>query len=251
MARARQNRKQWRPKAVIETAAAQHRSNVNHLVTSYLQERGNSSNTMIVDAASTKPDNPPIINDHSKILANSKASNASTLDSLKPVLPSTLRSSIHVTSLPCDQIDDNERDDIVLFVHHEQQQPQQRRQHNNYNKQESYVQILPPTTIKSNVKCHNSNCSAQSESHQQINHPTETSKAYGKKKSSSHNLTTTTNAIQTNNTKVTKRKAYSRMKKERKATQTLIIVLSMYLDLKKKILLRLSTLSIYHHLVLS
>jgi hypothetical protein len=235
MARARKNRKQWRPKAAIESAAAQHRSNANHLVTSFFQGRQDSTNPTITNETfdhniSTKPNKPLIASDETVPLTNNTDRNTLMLQLSTPALSPAIRASINVTSSSGDQLDDDERDDIALFVHQEQQENNKK---NNKNEHDNQIEILPSTTATSNVKFNNplhfktTTRSSQTENHHNSQSSAKRFKTRLKTKPDSRDSTVTTNITQPNNTKIAKRKAYSRMKKERKATQTLIIVLSM------------------------
>lgn len=236
MARARKNRKQWRPKAAIESAAAQHRSNANHLITSFFQDRQDTTNPTITNETfdhkiSTKPNKPLIVSNETVPLTNNTDRNVLMLQLSTPALSPAIRASINVTSSSGDQLDDDERDDIALFVHQEQLENNKK---NNKNEHDNQIEILPSTTAISNVKFNNpldfktTTRSSQTENHHNFQSSAKRFKTRLKTKPDSHDSPVTTNITQTNNTtKIAKRKAYSRMKKERKATQTLIIVLSM------------------------
>lgn len=232
MARARKNRKQWRPKAAIESAAAQHRSNANNLVTSFLNDRQDTNHPTIINTTSTMPTDPPQIPNEPGPLINNPDRNALMLQLATPALSPALRASINVTSSSGEQLDDDERDDIALFVHHEQQENYK----NNKIDHENQIEIIPPTKLPSNVKFDDSTHfntitrSSQTENHHHSHYPAKRFKTRLKTKTNSQGLPITTSTNPANNTKITKRKAYSRMKKERKATQTLIIVLSMSLN---------------------
>jgi len=223
MARARKNRKQWRPKAAIQSAAAQHRTNANHLLTTFLQDRLDTNSPTITTTTSKLPNEPPMIINESVPLTNNPDRNVLMLQS------PTLRASINVTSSSGEQLDDDERDDIALFVHHEQQQNYKKNKDNHENQ----IEILPTQSGTSNVKCDKSSHfktttrSSQTENHHHSHYSTKRFKTRLKAKTCSDGLPIKTSAIQANNTKIAKRKVYSRMKKERKATQTLVIVLSM------------------------
>jgi hypothetical protein len=229
MARARKNRKQWRPKAAIESAAAQHRSNANHLVTSFLQDRNDINHPTNINTTSTPRTDSPIIINETLPLSNNPERNVLMLQLSTPVLSPALRASINVTSSSGEQLDDDERDDIALFVHHEQQQNYKKNKDNHENQ----IEILPTQSGTSNVKCDKSSHfktttrSSQTENNDHSNYSAKSFKTRLKTKTNSDGLPPTTNTIQANSAKIAKRKAYSRMKKERKATQTLIIVLSM------------------------
>ncbi|CAF0741576.1 unnamed protein product [Rotaria sordida] len=248
MARARKNRKQWRPRAAIASAAAQHRSNANHLVTSLLQERHNLNhppimNDTLVNITSTTSNTPQIIANPSVPLTKTIECNTLMLKLSTPALAPAIRPSVNVTSSSGDPVDDDERDDIALFVHHEQEQ-QKKINHNNNNnnnnhhhhdEHENQIEILPSITIKPNIKSDNptpfktTTHNSQTKNHHDSHHPNKHFKTRLKDKSDFHSSSVTTNITQTSNTKIAKRKAYSRMKKERKATQTLIIVLICFL----------------------
>jgi hypothetical protein len=229
MARARKNRKQWRPKAAIESAAAQHRSNANHLVTSFFQDRPDTNhqtpiNDTTVVPTSTIPTKPSTITNETIPIER----NALMLQLATPALTPGLRASINVTSSSGDQLDDDERDDIALFVHHEQQKNKKKDDH------ENQIEILPSTIPASNIKFDDrthfktTTRSSQTENDHHCHYPAKRFKTRLKTKANSHGLPITTSTTQTNTVKIAKRKAYSRMKKERKATQTLIIVLSKF-----------------------
>lgn len=236
MARARKNRKQWRPKAAIQSAAAQHRDNANHLVTSFLHEHhdtpnnNNDTNTTNNNNNHVQSRTPlstkPSTNIHETAhLANIPERNVLMLQLATPVLSPTVRASINVTSSSGDQLDDDERDDIALFVHQEQED--HHRAHP--------IEICPKTNRSSNCPLDESAIfqmttrSSQTEDQTHTYNPVKQFKTRLKTKTSSDGLPVTLSTTQTSNTKNAKRKAYSRMKKERKATQTLIIVLICFL----------------------
>jgi hypothetical protein len=232
MARAKKNRKQLRPKAAIQSAAAQHRSNVNHLVTSILQDRQDlnhpaTMNDSMVNKTSAVPNNSPIVTNASIPLTNNNGLNALALKISTPALTVGLRPSINATSSSGDQADDDERDDVALFVDRKQKHCTNKDEHANQ------IEILPSKLPTSNVKFDGptdfpTSCQSQTETHSQ--HITDSSKTRLQTETKSYGLPVPTNITQTNSTKTAKRKVYSRMKKERKATQTLIIVLSMFLN---------------------
>ena len=246
MARARKSRKQWRPKAVIESAAAQHRTNANHLVTSFLQDRheakepkapNNSGKTSPLStkskkplstiAETTTPENN--INDHSALM----------LQLSTAVLTPAVRASINVTSSSGEQLDDDERDDIALFVQQEQRQLINKNNNNNHkpNDHENEIEILPTAPFAITDKedpdpnadpdLKVDTRGSQTENHLPCHFPAKRMKTRLKAKANTDGATLTTSTVPDNTVKIAKRKAYSRMKKERKATQTLIIVLSM------------------------
>lgn len=238
MARARQNRKQWRPKAAIQSAAAQHRSNADQLLTSLLHNRRSSNHAVIMNdtlhntTSSTLNKSQPIANE-SVPLPNDNECNTFVLQLSAPALAPVVRPSINITSSSGDQLDDDERDDIALFVHGEQKRLNSTCNH--HWEHENRIEILPSPSMTSPMKSDSHQSfktttrSSQTENdHNNGRYPTKHSKTR-LKSSDSHNLSITTSAlppINNNNNKIAKRKAYSRMKKERKATQTLIIVLS-------------------------
>jgi dopamine D2-like receptor len=231
MARARKNRKQWRPKAAIQSAAAQHRTNVNHLVTSLRHDpshsiMNNDTNTTFNSTMATKS---TLLTNETVPLTNNPGRNVLKLQLSTPTLSPGLRASINVTSSSGDQIDDDERDDIALFVHHEQQEKNRK---NKKDEHANQIEILPSTTSTSNARFadptdfQTTTRSSQTENNLHSHYPDKHFKTRLKTKTSTDGLPITKAIIQTNNTKIAKRKVYSRMKKERKATQTLIIVLS-------------------------
>jgi hypothetical protein len=234
MARARKNRKQWRPKAAIESAAAQHRTNVNNLVTSFLHDRHDPTHSTMNNDINMTLNSPlttksVLIKNESVPLTNNPECKVLKLQLSTPTLSPALRASINVTSSSGDQIDDDERDDIALFVHHEQQENLRKIKKDEHDNQ---IEILPSTTSTSNVRIADSSHfqtttrSSQTENHLHCDYPAKHFKTRLKTKAISDGLPITTSITQPNNAKIAKRKAYSRMKKERKATQTLIIVLS-------------------------
>ncbi|CAF2046832.1 unnamed protein product [Rotaria magnacalcarata] len=249
MARARKNRKQWRPKTAIESAAAQHRSNADTLLTSLLQNQPSTNHIAImndksVNTTSSILNKPQTIINPSVPLSNTNNNNNIECNTLMiqlsaPALAPQAHPSINVMSSSGDQVDDDERDDIALFIHDEQ-----KRSNNNtnntsnhrYQEHENRIEILPPTPIASNIKSNKSASfkttthSSQTENdHDDYHYPTKHFKTRLKTNSDAHTTTITTNTTQPTNNKNAKRKAYSRMKKERKATQTLIIVLICFL----------------------
>jgi hypothetical protein len=128
--------------------------------------------------------------------------------------------SMHQASSSCEQNDDEEeRDDIVLFIQHEQING------------DNQIEILSSNNEKNDttndIPFKTKNCSSQTDHEHHCHNPAKRAKTRLKTKPNSDStaITTAVNTA-TNNVKTAKRKAYSRMKKERKATQTLIIVLS-------------------------
>ncbi|UJR33371.1 hypothetical protein I4U23_020819 [Adineta vaga] len=231
MARARKNRKQWRPKAAIESAAAQHRSNVNNLVTSFLHDRHDSDHPPVLsDSIDAKlfeqASKPPTLINEPLPLSNTNGPNPLALSLSTPALAPSLRASINVTSSSGDPMDDDERDDVALFVHDEQ------KRHAEKTILDNQIEVLSTTLPKSNKKFSNPigfkmtpMCKSEKENHHTSPEKKNSFKTRLKTETNSHGLSTTATKTQPNNTKNAKRKVYSRMKKERKATQTLIIVL--------------------------
>ena len=232
MARARKNRKQWRPKAAIQSAAAQHRTNVNHLVTNFNHDRHdpNDLNLSSNSIRTTKPTS--MLTNESILLTTTPKRNVLRLQLSTPAISPNLRSSVNVTSSSGDQLDDDERDDIALFVHQEQEENYRKLRINNSsnptenlstkNKNVDHTMSLPTATR-----------SSQTENHLPCDYLPKDMKARLKTRTNLDGSPVTTSVTQTNNSKITKRKVYSRMKKERKATQTLIIVLSMSVCLSR------------------
>lgn len=237
MAQARKNRKQWRPKAAIESAAAQHRTNVNSLVTSFLQDRRDSGqlpvhNDSIEHKILEQTNNKiPLLPHEPQPASNNVRANNLALNVAMPVLAPSLRASINVTSSSGDPLDDDERDDIALFVHNEQ------KRHSKKADRDNQIEVLAAsaparaharTSVPklSSKPTHAADRSEVESPHQAPSMTNSAQKAHLKTETNAHGLPITSSATQANNTKNAKRKAYSRMKKERKATQTLIIVLS-------------------------
>ena len=221
MAQARKTRKQWRPKAVIESAAAQHRTNADHLVTSYYQERNSMVNPVSMAPERTSITLPIDLNE--PLAVNTPTALGSHRNSLMlklstPVLSPMMGSSGNITSAFGEQNDDEEGDELVLFVQHEQT--------NGNNKLELDNQIEILSTEATNFKT--KNCSSQTDNDHHCHYPAKRIKTRLKKVKTNSDGSPVTAVVTTatNTAKVAKRKAYSRMKKERKATQTLIIVLS-------------------------
>ncbi|CAF0931282.1 unnamed protein product [Adineta ricciae] len=230
MAQARKNRKQWRPKAAIQSAAAQHRSNVNNLVTSYLHDRHDSNHQPAlsdsIDAKlfeqASKPATLP-----NEALPTSKNNGTNTLALNTTGLTPSIRASINVTSSSGDPMDDDERDDIALFVHNEQ------KRHTKKLDPDNQIEVLPIALSKSNNNFGNSIGVQKTTvdkpdkaNHNDTDHHNSSFTTRLKAETNSHGIPATTTQNPVNNAKTAKRKAYSRIKKERKATQTLIVVLS-------------------------
>lgn len=225
MAQAKKNRKQWRPKAIIESAAAQHRTNADHLVTTYYQERQSIVNspsivpektslTMPIDLNETSPINTTTLDTH----RNSLMLKLST-----PVLGAPVHSLAgNAPASSSDQNDEEERDDVALFALPHQANGQNRSEHDNH------IEILTSMNTATNAAPTTwRNCSSQTDDSQRRHSSAKRAKARLKTKVlADGSAVTAAVKTSTNNAKVVKRKVYSRMKKERKATQTLIIVLS-------------------------
>jgi len=226
MAQARKNRKQWRPKAIIESAAAQQRSNADNLITTFYQDKQSTANPISIVPDKTSLTLPIDINETLPVpnKALETCHNSLMLTLSTPVLSTVCYPLINQASSSGEQNDDEERDDIALFIQHEQANGNNN--NNNNNKEHDYqIEILP-----SNVTYHKTkNCSSQTDNEHHCHYPAKRIKTRLKSKTESDGsaITATVNTL-TNNVKIGKRKAYSRMKKERKATQTLIIVLSKY-----------------------
>jgi hypothetical protein len=222
MAQARKNRKQWRPKAIIQSAAAHHRTNADNIISSYYQEKQS-----IASPASIVPDKTSVtlpVDTTETIPMNNKAfrtqRNSLMLTLSTTVLTPACYPSMHQASSSCEQNDDEEeRDDIVLFIQHEQING------------DNQIEILSSNNEKNDttndIPFKTKNCSSQTDHEHHCHNPAKRAKTRLKTKPNSDStaITTAVNTA-TNNVKTAKRKAYSRMKKERKATQTLIIVLS-------------------------
>ncbi|CAF1327879.1 unnamed protein product [Rotaria sp. Silwood1] len=216
MRQARKNRKQFRPKTIIESSAAHHRTNADHLITSYYQERPSTINqTSITSPIDLNETSPIHINTSLESQRNSLMLKLST-----PVLSSGLCPLMNVVSATSEQNDDDERDDISFFVPHEQTNG------NNKNQHEKQMENISPNIINFKTK----NRSSQTDIENHCHYPAKRVKTRLKAKINSDGSAVPTTVIaSTNNVRVAKRKAYSRMKKERKATQTLIIVLICWL----------------------
>jgi hypothetical protein len=220
MTQARKNRKQWRPTAVIQSAAAQHRSNADNLVTSFYHERQSTVNPVSIAPERTSLTLPIDLNETDSIHARSldMQRNSLMLKLSTSVLTPACFSPAKRQSISGEQ--DEECDDIALFIPCEQTNGKKTIEHDNQ------IEILSPNDTPDIIRFKTKNCSSQTDDDHHHHLPKRT-KIRLKNQSDSDALAITT-AVQTstNNVKIAKRKAYSRMKKERKATQTLIIVLS-------------------------
>lgn len=207
MAQARKNRKQWRPKTIIESAALQHRTNADTLITSYYNERQSIVGPVSVGPEQTSLTFPNDINDNTQIRILDTQRNSLMLKLTTPVLPTVCFQANQPLSSSNDQINDDESPDDIVQPNHQQQA--------NGDKQ---IEILVMNRTK--------NCSSQTDD--QVSSKRMKTRLKLKNKSDGSAVTA---AVKTtaNNVKIAKRKAYSRMKKERKATQTLIIVLICFL----------------------
>ncbi|CAF1163810.1 unnamed protein product [Adineta steineri] len=227
MAQAKKNRKQWRPKAIIQSAAAQHRTNADNLITSYYPERQSIFNqASIIIPERTSLTLPIDINETSPNLLETHRNSL-----MLQLSTSVLSPPLHLPSnagLSCsEQVDDEERDDVALFLEHEQTNGEYKIEHSNQ------IEILssnPNNSTSNVVNFTKKNCSSQTDNNQLRHSSSKRVKARLKIKTiSDGSAITAAVKTSTNNVKVAKRKAYSRMKKERKATQTLIIVLICFL----------------------
>jgi len=160
---------------------------------------------------------------------------------------SNIRPSINITSSSGDVLDDDERDEIALFVQQQSEKFKNKNSNNNNNsdhhhhhhqlhdENENPIEILPSTSLNSkdkieqNCKSKTNNRSSQTENHLPCHYPAKRMKTRLKEETNSDGTSITASNITDNTGKIAKRKAYSRMKKERKATQTLIIVLICFL----------------------
>ena len=222
MAQARKTRKQWRPKAVIESAAAQHRTNADNLITSYYHEKQSIANpvSIVPDKTSlTLPidSNEAALNIHRRSIDLER--NSLMLKLSTPVLTPLCFTPTKQASSSGEHNEDIEPDETVFFLPHGQTNGKKN------NEQENQIEILSsndPNPSKTK------NCSSQTDNNDDEHHHSNKRPKSRLKDKSNTNSSAITAAVQTstNNVKVAKRKAYSRMKKERKATQTLIIVLS-------------------------
>jgi hypothetical protein len=216
MAQAKKNRKQWRPKAVIQSAAAQHRTNADNLITSFYQERPSIVNPPSIIPEKTSLTIPIDLHETSPINHNTLETqrNSLVLKLSAPVLTPLM--DLRVSS--SEQNDDEERDDVTLFVEHDQTNGKNTTEYSNQ------IEILSSNNASNVIHFNRKNCSSQTDND---HHSSKRVKTRLKTKTNSDGSAITAAVkTSTNNVKVAKRKAYSRMKKERKATQTLIIVLS-------------------------
>jgi len=219
MAQAKKNRKQCRPKAVIESAAAQHRSNADNLITTYYHERQSIANptSLLPDRMSlTLPiDSSETASMNNKALETQR--NSLMLKLSTPVLSTACYPITKRPSVSGEQTYDEERDNLVLFIQHEQTNGNNKKEH------DSQIEILSSDAINHKTK----NCSSQTDNDHPCHYPAKRIKTRLKAKTNSDGSAVAAVVnLSANNGKLGKRKAYSRMKKERKATQTLIIVLS-------------------------
>lgn len=233
MRQAKKNRKQLRPKVIIESAAAQHRSNADHLITSYYQDRPSTVNqvsmSLPLDATETVP-----INRYSSL---NTQRNSLMLKLSTPVLSPGLCSLINAKSLANEQIEDDERDDVALFAEQKLdygnnkgelescvENPASNDSNNNTNNDNNIGNNIGITNA---VHFNTNNRGSQTESDGRDSYSKKRVKTRLKTKVKSDGSTVPATVVVANdNGRNAKRKAYSRIKKERKATQTLIIVLS-------------------------
>ena len=220
MRQAKRTRQQWRPKAVIESAAAQHRSNADHLITSYYHERTSIVNPTSIAVEKTSLTSPI---DGNEPVPVSQATleierNCLMLKLSTPVLTPPNNSSKILSSQFLDGMDEDEGDDISLVGRNDQEingiKSIELKSSNHHSKLVNHVKIkhgetpchYPAKRMKTRLKTHFS--------------------IEEKPSTAGIGATSALPTSNSTNTKLAKRKAYSRMKKERKATQTLIIVLS-------------------------
>jgi len=215
MAQAKKNRKQWRPKAVIQSAAAQHRTNADNLITSLYQERPSIVNPPSIIPEKTSLTIPIDLHETSPIEIHR---NSLMLKLSTSVLTPLIDPSMNIRISSSEQNDDEERDDVTLFVEHDQTNGKNTTEHSNQ------IEILSSNNTSNVIHFNRKNCSSQTDND---HHSSKRVKTRLKAKTNADGSAITAAVkTSTNNVKVAKRKAYSRMKKERKATQTLIIVLS-------------------------
>lgn len=228
MAQARKSRKQWRPKAVIQLAAAQHRTNADNLITAYYNDRQSTVNPVSTVPERTSLTLPIDINEtalmHRKSLELER--NSLMLKLSTPVLSPLCYSPPKQPSLFGEQNEDEEHDDTEIFLQHEQTNGKKN------NEQDNQIEILPSNNnnnTSDEIQLKTKNCSSQTDNGEHCHLSAKRAKTRLKIKPTFDGSAITA-AVQTstNNVKIAKRKAYSRMKKERKATQTLIIVLSKF-----------------------
>lgn len=220
MAQARKNRKQWRPKAVIESAAAQHRSNADNLITSYYHEKQSTANPVSIAPEKTSSTVPIDINETG--LTVHRRSFDMERNSLMLKLSTPVLTPLCFPPVSSEQNEDNEHDETTRFLRHEQTNGKKN------NDQDNQIEIL---SSNENHELKTKNCSSQTDNDDHRHHSNKRVKTRLKGQFNSTTSSAITSTVQTstnNNVKIAKRKAYSRMKKERKATQTLIIVLSKF-----------------------
>jgi len=226
MAQAQKNRKQWRPKAVIEQQAAQHRSNADNLVTAYYQEKQSNANPPSIVPDKTSLTLPIDINETLSIDPKALETQCNSLMlklSTSVLSPACYSTPTKRSSSSVEQNEDEECDDVALFIPHEQTNGKKNIENDNQ------IEILSSNNNNNNnisdvIQFKTKNCSSQTDDDHHLPKRTKTRLKTNPNADSS----AVAAAVQTstNNVKIAKRKAYSRMKKERKATQTLIIVLS-------------------------
>jgi hypothetical protein len=224
MAQARKNRKQWRPKAFIESAAAQHRTNADNLITSFYHERQSVANPVSIAPEKTSLTLPIDINETPTMHARSLDMQRNSLMlklSTSVLTPACYSTPTKRSSSSVEQNEDEECDDVALFIPHEQTNGKKNIENDNQ------IEILSSNNnnnISDVIQFKTKNCSSQTDGDHHLPKRTKTRL----KTNPNADASAIAAAVQTstNNVKIAKRKAYSRMKKERKATQTLIIVLS-------------------------
>ena len=220
---------------MIKSAAAQHRNNADNLITNFYHERLPTAGPASVGAEKTSLTSPVDDGNEIQLVHCTRQSDADRHDfTVKLSAPSSspaVRASINVTSSSGDPMDDDERDDAALYMPHEQVNG------NRFPGAHPQIEILSSAIHPSHAVDSSTNTrSSQTETDHQCLFPAKRVKIRLKLKNNAGKRAASTTAIvaaplpppttTTTNVKVTKRKAYSRMKKERKATQTLIIVLS-------------------------
>ena len=232
MAQARKNRKQWRPKAVIESAAAQHRSNADNLITSYYHEKQSTANPVSIAAEKSSSTVPIDMNETGLSVPRRSLDIERNSLMLKLSTPVLTPLCFPPSSKQTEHHEEIEHDETARFLRHEQSNGKKN------NDPDNQIEILSPTESQQQLKT--KNCSSQTDNANRRHHSNKRVKARLKNQFNSTASSAITSTVQTStnsNVKITKRKAYSRMKKERKATQTLIIVLSKYPTMKTEILL--------------
>lgn len=200
MAQARKTRKQLRPKAIIQSAAAQHRNNADTLITSYYNERQSIANIASVGGERTSLTLPIDLNELNPAAVVRSLDTQRNSLMLKLTTPALSAPLCLASSEPID-------DGFDPFDRHEQ------------TNGEKPLEMAARNKTK--------NCSSQTDRIDSAHRSAKRSKGRLKSKASLDGSAVAAAVKSTaNNVKTAKRKAYSRMKKERKATQTLIIVLS-------------------------